>query len=85
MSEMPRPENPHSTDVHLDAGVYEGLYHREFEAGIDAQRELLEGWRKVPSVLPIDEIMAKAEVPPSHIPSFHLGIDALHRWLLEER
>ena len=36
------PENPNSTDVHLDAGVYDGLMH----GAVEEYKELLTGWKK---------------------------------------
>jgi len=37
------PENPHSTDVHLAAGVYDGLYHREYNT---TQQDLLNSMKE---------------------------------------
>ena len=36
------PTNPHSKDVHLDAGVYDGLNHR----AVEEYKELLANWVK---------------------------------------
>ena len=42
MTKIKLPENPYGTDVHLDAGVYDGLYRRVFNEALQQFKEILE-------------------------------------------